>query len=247
MEYLTQYAYAKLLGVNPSAITRAVQNGRIIKTKKGIDPNHPHNVYYEQNINRNRPHRKRVGNLKRKATKNGEDLKIRENKRDRRKKKKPLYASELEGEEKPKKKKKVNGNGSNVGVNLDDVKERASYGAVTETNIKALKVIEQIEQIRLRTQKERQLLVERDLVKRVFSKIYTIEVNELRIIGDTLAPEIASYFNSDDSEAILKTNQRIEKEIYKALNHIKRLISDYLKSVGSFFEDETEIDEDFLN
>jgi hypothetical protein len=214
-----------------------------VQTKKGIDPNHPHNIYYAENLKKNYlsllREQKEAKAEKRKKTKklNGKS----KTKKSKAKKSTAVKANTAD------KQKKVDRGGSSKEINLDDMKERVSYGAVTQANVNALKAMEQIEQIRLKTQKERQQLVERELIKRVFSKIYTIEVNELRIIGDTLAPEIASYFNSDDSEAILKTNQRIESEVYKALNHIKRLIADYLKSVGSFFEDETETDEDFLN
>lgn len=248
MEYLTQNAYSKLVGVSAAAITKAVDTGRIIKTKKGIDPEHPHNRHYEANIVRNASNEKRLRRIRNQARKKGEEIPFRLDGKKKQKKQKEELKTEPLVEEKPKQKpKKVIKRKHKRELNLDDIKERVSYGAVTQANVNALKAMEQIEQIRLKTQKERQELVSRDLVKRVFAKIYTIDVNELRTIGDKLAPDIAALCDVDDAETILKVNQRIEKEVYKSLHHIKRLVSDYLKSVGTEFDDESDDNDEIFN
>jgi len=48
-----------------------------------------------------------------------------------------------------------------------------------------------------------------------------------------LAPEIAAIFESDDPNLMLKVNKKIEKEIFRSLSHIKRLINDFLIKIGT--------------
>lgn len=95
--------------------------------------------------------------------------------------------------------------------------------------------IEKQKESALKSKQERErsrgILIKRDMVRRVFAKIYTIDSNELKPLGDKLAPEIAAIFESDDAKLILKTKQKLEKEIFRSLKHIKRLINDFLKSL----------------
>jgi hypothetical protein len=79
--------------------------------------------------------------------------------------------------------------------------------------------------------KARGNLIKRSLVQRVFAKLYTVDTNELLPLKDRLSPEIAALVGVDDPELILKINKRIEKEIYKSLKHIKRLMDDFLESI----------------
>lgn len=52
--YISQNAYAKRLGVSPAAISYAVKEGRVNRTARGIDPDHPTNKHYEHLLNLSR-------------------------------------------------------------------------------------------------------------------------------------------------------------------------------------------------
>ena len=98
-------------------------------------------------------------------------------------------------------------------------------------NIDILKSIEQIKGMQVKREKERQELVSRELTQKLFHKIYIVDTNEWKTIGDKLAPDLAAIAGVDDSDIIIKMNQRIEKEVYKILNHTKRIINDFLKGI----------------
>jgi hypothetical protein len=47
---INQSKFSKLLGISRAAVTKAVNQGRIHKTAKGIDPDHPINVLYAASL-----------------------------------------------------------------------------------------------------------------------------------------------------------------------------------------------------
>jgi phage terminase Nu1 subunit (DNA packaging protein) len=93
-----------------------------------------------------------------------------------------------------------------------------------------LKLIEQIKHTHIKNLELRGDLVSKELVQRYFSKLYMVDQNELKPIAAKVAPNIAAVFKSNDSEKILETTKIIEDEIYKCLNHIKRIMDDFLKN-----------------
>ncbi len=103
--------------------------------------------------------------------------------------------------------------------------------ALSKSSIDKLKVIEQINQIRVKTKKDRLELVERKLVEKVFSKLYMVDVNMWRTLGANLSPEIASIAKIDDNEIILKVGEIIEKEVFVILQHVKRTMNDFLVEI----------------
>ena len=108
-----------------------------------------------------------------------------------------------------------------------------NLGALSKQSADRLKTIAQIKQIQINTEKLRNDLIPRVLVQRIISRLYTIDVNEFRTLGPNLAPEIAALASIDDSETIIKIEAIVEKEVYNILRHVKRLMDDFLKSVGA--------------
>jgi hypothetical protein len=111
-------------------------------------------------------------------------------------------------------------------ISSDNPDERVQklYWDIRKTKEAALK-------IEIERDKARGRLINRYLVQRVFAKLYTVDTNELLPLKDRLSSEIAAMIGVDDPELILKINKRIEKELYKALKHIKRLMDDFLESI----------------
>lgn len=89
----------------------------------------------------------------------------------------------------------------------------------------------------LKTRVEREVkrkeLIDRDIVRTVFGKIYTIETNELKTIGTKLAAELAGMFETEDPKKMLAVEKKIDNEIAKSLAHIKRVINDFLQKAGA--------------
>ena len=121
-----------------------------------------------------------------------------------------------------------NPNSPNLEISSDNPDEQMQklYWDIRKTKESALKV-------EVERNKARGVLIKRDLVQRVFAKLYTIDSNELKPLGDKLAPELAAIFESDDPKLILKVNKKIEKEIFRSLGHVKRLMNDFLIKIGT--------------
>ena len=69
-------------------------------------------------------------------------------------------------------------------------------------------------------------------MKRVFAKLYAVGTAELHPLGEKIGADLAAKFGQDDSEAKLWVKQTVDRHIFNALQHIKRLMDDFLKSVG---------------
>ena len=75
-------------------------------------------------------------------------------------------------------------------------------------------------------------LIERKTVQQVFSKIYSIDKAEFCTMGAKLSPDIAAIMEVSDPAIVLRITERIDRETYKVLSHIQRLVNDYLVSIG---------------
>lgn len=103
--------------------------------------------------------------------------------------------------------------------------------ALSRGSADKLKIIEQIRQLQVKTKKERRELISRDLVSKVYAKLYMIDVNEWRALGANLTPEIAACASIDNNEVMIKIEQVIEKEVFVILQHVKRTMNDFLKEI----------------
>lgn len=113
-----------------------------------------------------------------------------------------------------------------------DFENLNSYlNTLDRSSTEKLKILEQIRQIQVKTKKERQELISRELISKVFAKLYMVDVNEWRTLGANLAPEIAAIAAIDDDETIIKVGEAIEKEVFIVLQHVKRIVNDFLKTI----------------
>ena len=116
---------------------------------------------------------------------------------------------------------------------LDDIDE-SNIHLLTKNQIDIFKGWESALATRQKREEARSLLIRRETVKLIFSKIYTVDNNELKTMEDRLAPAICGIFGEgDDSENSVKVRKLLNDEITKALHHIKRIINDHLVKVGS--------------
>lgn len=220
IEYLTNNAFAVRLGISRAAVGVAVKDGRIIKTSKGINPNDPSNLYYAQNALKNKAIQKN-GNSRKKLKKS--------TKAPKKPKKQPKKKGEKELQEVVGKALAKN---PNMDVDLDELEqsiERLPFKA--QADIK--KIIEQVRMLILKREEKRRELIPRDIVRRLFSEVYSIEGTEMKTLGTKIAPDIAAACGVDDPEKIIQIDERIEKEVYKIMSHVKRKIDNSLRSWGA--------------
>jgi len=117
--------------------------------------------------------------------------------------------------------------------------ENIDIRLVSKADIDKYGALEKAKETRDKRRLKRRELIERQLVQTIFGKLYSIDKNEFLTIGDKLAPDIATLASVDDPAVILQINERIEEECYKVLAHIKRIMGDFLESVGGeLIEDE---------
>ena len=219
MEYLSQNKFAKLVGVSPQAVSLAVKSGRVIRCKSGIDPLHPSNQHYAEAAADNSKKRKRGQHPPRKKRgrpKGASSSSRRSTAPPSRPAPAPGAAPPFEPEQ---------------DIDWTTGELPANISALSRSTTDKLKTIEQIHALRIKSDKERKDLIERTLVRRLFSKLYLIDTNEIKTLADKLPAELAAIMGVDDRELIMKVGATIETEVYKTLAHIKRLINDLLDEI----------------
>jgi hypothetical protein len=219
MRYLTQTEFATECDCSQQAISKGIQEGRVIRAEKGIDPSHPTNIHFKENAARNSAKVKRGFPDKKKASK----------KAGRKKKRKAAKAT---SRSKAGKKKKTE-HQLELDIDWEGGELPANVGALSRATTDKLKTIEQIHALRIKTDRERQELVERELVRRLFAKMYLIDTNELKTLADKLPADIAGLAGIDDRAVVMAIGERIEREVYRSLAHIKRLINDFFTEIGA--------------
>jgi len=191
-------------GISRQAVADAIRRGQVLRGASGIDPAIPQNQAYIQSA------------LVRRG---GADIAL------------SNEAGPSPAKKKPKPRvKPSDGNGpSKINNNNGDLSHPE---LLSRTDAERLKVVEQILNYQIKTQKERQELVERALVKRVWAKLYAVDTAELHPLGEKVAADVAALCKVDNSETTLAIKKIIDRHIFKALQHSKRLMNDFLKKVG---------------
>ena len=198
--------FSKLAGVSRVAITKACKNGALVVRPDGkLDPENPVNQdYVKRNQSKSRKNKQAIAKSKEQS--------------------KPKQKTTIKSDKEPQ-------SVSELVNNLDIESVNVILGSLVPSDLNKLKVVEQIRKLQVETQKVRQELVARLLVQKVFAKLYMIDVNEWRTLGANLSPEIAAIAGIDDNEVIIKIGEVIEKEVFVILQHIKRIMDDFLKSI----------------
>ena len=225
MEMINQVEVARLAKVSKAAVTYAVKSSRLrhVEGTKKINLHDPLTQNFielslKKGAGRGSNYQPKPEKIKKKSKKSG--TKVNESEQE-------VNKSDLKyGSYNP-----DENNNSNNPPDEDALSPDSSSAAIR----KLYWDIEKQKESALKSKQERErargILIKRDIVRRVFAKIYTIDSNELKPLGDKLAPEIAAIFESDDAKLILKTKVKLEKEIFRSLQHIKRLTNDFLKSI----------------
>lgn len=201
--YLSQSKYAELCGITRQAVSLAVKEGRVCLAKnQKVDPDHPTNRYF-RHAARNRLEREPA----------------------------PVPA-ELPPAGPKGKQRKRNGKKNQNGLTKSVLKQLdlpETGAGMFKNQVDVAKGVEQTRALQIKNEEMRNKLISRDLVKRYFSELYTIETTELLNLGERLSPELASIFGVDEPAIILDASKYIQRELSKTLEHIEITINKFLK------------------
>lgn len=103
---------------------------------------------------------------------------------------------------------------------------------VQKITLDKLKLVEQTRQIQDKRLRERNEHIPRSLVARVLAKLYDVDINEHIQIAGKASSAIAAALGIEKSEDILKIEEILTPELYRTLEHRKRIMNDFLDEVG---------------
>jgi hypothetical protein len=101
------------------------------------------------------------------------------------------------------------------------------------SDLEKQKLIESILAMQVKTAKERKELVACETVVKVFAKLAAVDTSEFHSLADKIAGDVAALCGLEDSETRVKIKELINKPVFRALKHRKRLMDDYLKKMGN--------------
>lgn len=201
-------AFARIAGVSRSAVTQAVATGFLICDNGLIDITHPKNASY---LAQNRHKRPRLSEPE--PEPQPEPIE-------------PEVEAKNIDESPPKKSQKVQPRkkirrprGYDPSTDTEDLTKEAA-------DIKRINA--QTANYRLKYAERLKLLVLRTDVDRVFQNIYSIAINHFLVLGDRLAPILASICGVTDQKITIEMKNHIDKEVTRALDELKRQTEDSL-------------------
>jgi hypothetical protein len=227
-EYISQRKFAKMLDISASALTYAIRNGTLIRTEHGIDLEDPATIEYIEHTKTWKATGARNPSEAAAILRKGK----RAEKSSKPKPKKKAAPKKPKAKKKPRPKKEKIRKSPPPSPSSDPVYSDLEDLYQTKREAELEKSQEQARKLKLQNQRERNELVPRILVRRVFGQLYLIDTNELRTLGDKLASEVAALCGVDDPNLIVSINQRIETEVFRSLEHIKKRFNDFLLEVG---------------
>jgi hypothetical protein len=198
-KYLTQKAFAELVGVSSAAIFKAIRDGRVVKTSRGIDPDHPTNKYYLEQTSR---YRDPKTNGKKAGSKS-------ENRSTKKKAKKKTAKSEQEKEQETEREEEI------------VIRPKIRSGR-TKANAERKRIEAQTTKLNIEIARKMGILVLREDVSKAFGKIYSVAINHFLPMGDRLAPILAGICGTSDQERVIKVKEKIDNEMTRALEELKR-------------------------
>lgn len=103
---------------------------------------------------------------------------------------------------------------------------------MTKHDLDRMKAAVAIMKDKVKHEKDRDILIERDKVKRAFFSLYRIDSEEFLQLSASLTPKICqSIFKTSDPEVMTKVSEIIDTELYKTQNHIRISLNNELKNM----------------
>jgi hypothetical protein len=119
------------------------------------------------------------------------------------------------------------------GENLNDTLRHLSKESTDR-----LKTIEQIKKLKMEIEASRNELIPRELVSRTFSKLYAIDINEFKTLGPAITQDIIPIVGTISEKQVMAINGMVDGHLRKVLQHIERIVGDFLKSIEGEIKNE---------
>jgi hypothetical protein len=85
-----------------------------------------------------------------------------------------------------------------------------------------VRTVESIRQTRIKTGKEEGSLIDRDMVKRVFAQLYTVDTNQWKTLAANLAAKLAAAYGRNDDGSTRTAERIVDVEVHSILERVKR-------------------------
>lgn len=231
MSFVNQAGFARVAGVHRSYISRLVKQGKLLRVPSGeFDTESPVNKAFidKQRKNGKKP-RPNLVSPKEVAAAKEIDIPY-----------KPSQSRRVIQAEQEKPEKLDNSETSRILLDSILSGEIAidALENLSKESIDRLRIIEQIQKLRTEREVIRGKLIPRELVSHVLSKLYAIDINEFKTLGPAISQDIIPLVGIVKEEQIMAIGEMVDKHLRKVLQHIKRIIDDFLKTL----EDEVEND-----
>jgi hypothetical protein len=213
-------SFARIAGVHRSYISRLVQQGKLLRMPSGeMDTESPVNkAFIDKQRKEGKKSRPNLISSKEVAAANPS---------------KPPQSRRVIQEEQEEPENLNNGKFDNIlldsilsGETVIDALENLSKESTDR-----LRTIEQIKKLRIETEVSRNKLIPRELVSRIFSKIYAIDINEFKTLGPAISQDIIPLVGIVKEDQVMAIGEMVDKHLRKVLQHIKRIIDDFLKTL----------------
>lgn len=110
------------------------------------------------------------------------------------------------------------------------VNQRASD---SRQEVELRKASAQADKVELEVRAKLNDLISREVVAKVFRKLYSIDATEWRGLGPSIAPDIMSICKIEDQAVELEISAVIEEAVFMRLSSVKRVMNDFLEEVDS--------------
>jgi hypothetical protein len=124
-------------------------------------------------------------------------------------------------------------------VSWDDIRqsektreEKINVELMVRSDLERQKIVEQVVKMRTETMVKRKQLVNREITRNIFAKLAAVDTSELTPLGDSISGDLAAAFGEDDPKARMKVKHIVDKRVFGALRHRKRIMEDHLKKIG---------------
>lgn len=121
-------------------------------------------------------------------------------------------------------------------IDWDVVLEAVSRMDLSQLSNAAVQKIQRIEaayKTRVEHQTKRGKLIDRTLVATVLGRLYQIDSDQIKPLGAKVAPMVGGLCGVEDVATLLKIEQLVDEETHRILQHVKRLMDDFLIGIGA--------------
>ena len=114
-----------------------------------------------------------------------------------------------------------------------DIELNIAKNATSRQGVDLRKALANAEKAEMEVKIKMKDLISRELASRVFRKIYTIDSTEWRGLGPRVAPDIMAICKIEDPTKEVEISDLIERQVFRTLSHVQRVINEFLENVES--------------